>query len=224
MRTIATIFHGPERHMVSDHDIDDQALPLIGARQDTLARSEALHRALLTNMLDPVVTIDNHGTIQTVSRSTEAVFGWAPEELVGQNVKVLMPEPYHSEHDGYLAHYRRTGETSVLGKTREFPVVRKDGEIIDVELSINRVDVPGQKRPLFIGSFRDVTERKRAQKAETSMLRALASIGESAAVLAHEIKNPITAVNLALRAVADKLGEDEQEVLRDLVARMKRDR
>jgi signal transduction histidine kinase len=75
---------------------------------------------------------------------------------------------------------------------------------------------------LLIAEGRDITDLKRAQRAETAMLRALAAIGEQAAVLAHEIKNPVAAVNLALRAVAGQLGEDQKAVIEDLVARMQR--
>ena len=190
--------------------------------EQALAASETLHRAPLDGMLDPVVTIDHLGTVQTASRSVQPVFGYAPDELVGRNINMLMVEPYRGEHDGYLAHYAATGETGILNRTRRFPVQRSDGRIIDVELSVNRVDVPGRHEPLFIGSFRDVTERDRARRAETSILRALAALGESSALLAHEIKNPLTAVNLALRAVADQLGEDHREVLEDLVLRMRK--
>jgi PAS domain S-box-containing protein len=199
-------------------------LQLWRLRRDTgeaLRESEARFRALLSSLLDPTVAIDAHGTIQTTSESVERVLGWKPSELIGQNIRILMPEPHHSAHDGYLAEYRRTGRTNILGRTREFEVVRRDGSLVTCGLSVARADLPGGPGPLFIGAFRDMTELKAAQKAETAMLRSLATIGESAAVLAHEIKNPITAVNVALRAVAAHLGEDQKAVLEDLVARMK---
>jgi len=319
--------------------------------EQELARGEARMRALFAGMLDPVVTIDSFGVIQEASNSVLEVFGYRPDELIGKNVRILMPEPHRSAHDGYLENYRDTGETGILGRTREFQVLRKDGERIDCELSVSRVEIPGKSQPLFIGSFRDVTARKRAehelrererryraifdqeyqfvgllspdgtlleanraalqaagirrsevigkpfwetpwwshspeeaerlregirsaaagefvrfetthpsrggglqtfdfslkpfrddegrivlllpegrditflketQRKETAMLRALATIGESASVLAHEIKNPITAVNIALRAVADQLGQDQKLILEDLVTRMQK--
>lgn len=181
-----------------------------------------VEHALLDGMLDPVIAIDDAGTIRLASRSVAHVFGWAPSELIGRNINMIMPEPHHSAHDGYLANYRRTGETHILNRTREFEILRRDGSLAEVELSVARVDLGDDREPLFIGSFRDIGERKRLQRAETSMLRALAALGRSTAVLAHEIKNPITSVNLALRAVAEQLGEDHEEVLTDLVVRMER--
>jgi len=183
---------------------------------------DILCRALLDGMLDPVITIDGRGTIRHASRSVRTVLGYEPVEIVGRNISLLMPEPHRSAHDGYLAHYRTTGETSIIGRTREFQVYRKSGELRDVELSVSRVDPPSSAEPIFIGSFRDVTDRNKAQRREVSMLRALATLGEGTAALVHEIKNPITAVNMALRAVADQLGEDQQQVLEELVGRMRR--
>jgi len=181
-----------------------------------------VEHALLDGLLDPVIAIDDRGTIQLANRSVSSVFGWDPRELIGRNINMLMPEPHHSLHDGYLENYRRTGETFILNRLREFEILRSDGSLAQVELSVARVDLSDDRQPLFIGSFRDIGERKRLQRAETSMLRALAALGRSTAVLAHEIKNPITSVNLALRAVADQLGEDHEAVLNELVARMQR--
>ncbi|MFT7480878.1 MAG: PAS domain S-box-containing protein, partial [Gammaproteobacteria bacterium] len=305
--------------------------------------------AILASVLDPTLTIDGRGTILSASRSVETVLGYHPDEVTGKNISLLMPEPHHSQHDQYLENYRRTGVTHILGETREFEVIRKDGRHIDCELSVGRADIQGASEPIFVGSFRDISERKhaerklirseerfraifdqefqhvgllsrdgtilemnstalkaigasaddvrghpfwqapwwhhspleqdrvrqaildaadgrfvrfevelelddgstrsidfslkpirdeggrvqlllpegrditelkRAQRAETAMLRTLAAIGEGAATLAHEIKNPITAINIALRAVAEQLGEDDRVVLEDLASRM----
>ena len=187
-----------------------------------LVESEALHRALLDGLLEPAVTIDEKGIIQHCSESVETVFGYRPDELVGRNISMLMPEPHRGQHDGYLEQYNTTGATHILGRTREFQAVRKDRSLIDIELSVARVDITSRSAPVFVGSLRDVTERKRAQRAESSMLRALAALGESSAVLAHEIKTPVTAVHMALRAVTESLGEDSREAMEDLVRRLKR--
>ena len=212
------------RRLIELETLLAEAMRDAGARvaiEGALEQSEARFEALLASLLDPTVAIDAFGTIQTASDSVERVFGYKPEELIGQNVRILMPEPHRSAHDDYLERYRRTGSTNILGRTREFEVVRRDGSRLTCGLSVARAEMPGGVGPLFIGSFRDMTELREAQKAEMAMLRSLATIGESAAVLAHEIKNPITAVNVALRAVATQLGEDHKAVLEDLVARMK---
>jgi two-component system sensor kinase FixL len=184
-------------------------------------RTSKLTRTLLDGMLDPVIAIDDHGTIRVASRSVRDVFGYEPDELVGNSLATLLPEPSLSACRKALQTYRATGQSEHLGRTVELQILHQGGYPIDVELSVSEVEAP-ESRHLFIGSFRDITRRRQAERAERSMLRALATIGESAALLAHEIKHPVTAVNLALRAVADKLGEDEQEVIGDLAARMRR--
>lgn len=119
---------------------------------------------MLAAALDPIITIDAYGTIQSASDSVLRVFGWTPGELVGRNVNVLMPDPHHTAHDSYLSNYRRTGQTNILNRTREFEAVRKGGERFPIELSVARVDASGGSLPLFVGMIRDITERKRLER------------------------------------------------------------
>ncbi|MHC4993364.1 MAG: PAS domain-containing protein, partial [Planctomycetota bacterium] len=129
--------------------------------QDAVARYEAI----LASTQDPVVTVDAFGTIQAASDSVQRVFGWTPEELIGCSVNVLMPEPHRSRHDQYLADFRRTGKTTIMGRTREFEAVRKDGTHLPIELSVSRVDLPDDETPLFTGIIRDITARKHVERA-----------------------------------------------------------
>lgn len=132
----------------------------------------ALYEAILSSTLDPIVTIDARGVIQTASDSIERVFGWTPLELIGRNIAILMPEPHHSAHDEYLSSYRKTGKTNILNRTREFDGLRKDGTLVPIELSVARVEVPGRVEPLFTGIIHDVSERKRTE-AEKELIQRL---------------------------------------------------
>ncbi len=324
----------------------ERRLHLTLGQSDTVTHLEAL----LEGMLDPVVAIDAGGTIRYSNKACTRTFGYTPEELIGKNVRLLMPEPHRAAHDEYLANYARTGVTHILGHTRELPAVHRNGHALEIELSVWRIEDSGANDVLYCGSIRDITERKRAERLlieserrfrvlfeqefhfvglldehgtvldlnsaaqelagvpreellgapfweariwshsaeeqervqlaiesarsgeavryetthltaddriiqvdfsikafsddagnlrllpegrditdvqrarerEMAMMRSFAEVGESAALLAHEIKNPITSVNVALRAVANLLGEDEQEVLQDLVERMQK--
>lgn len=128
------------------------------------ATSEARLRAVLEASLDPLVTIDGYGTIQSASSSVERVFGWKPKELIGRNIRLLMPEPYRSEHDEYLAAHRRHGTTKILGVTREFRAQRKDGASFPCELSVSKVDLPDGEGILFAGTIRDISERVKVEE------------------------------------------------------------
>ncbi|MHC4427927.1 MAG: two-component system sensor histidine kinase NtrB [Planctomycetota bacterium] len=194
------------------------------ALEEELRHMVARYEAILASTLDPVITIDSHGVIVAASDSTERVFGWTPEELVGRDVSVLMPEPHRGRHPEYLERYRRTGETTILGRPRELEAVRRDGSIIPIELCVGRAEVPGGE-PLFTGIIRDITEHKRAEdelrryrehleelvEERTSNLEAsheqlrladrLASIGTLAAGLGHDMAN----ILLPLRCRLDVL-------------------
>ena len=318
--------------------------------------------ALLVGLIDAVVVIDTFGAILRVSDSVQQMFGWDPGDLTGENVRVLMPEPHRSAHDSYLEKYRDTGRTWILGTVREFDIVRRDGSVVPCELIVSSIDLPGRDGPLFCGTFRDISERRRtravlarsearfravfehenelvllldaegriveanrptfdrtgvaredvlglplvdariwsgesgnrgaiedaftrareiglattrvqvevrtdalggddesrlrvsrahevsirivppvvpdipyaivevrditdlvaAERRESSVMRSLARLGEEAAVLSHELRSPVSSLELALKAVARQLGEGERMILDDLSARMRR--
>jgi PAS domain S-box-containing protein len=162
------------------------------ALQATLARL----RGVLESALDPVISIDQYGTIQSVSRSIERVFGYKPEEVQGRNVSMLMPNPHRDSHDGYLANYRRTGQTNILGRTREFQAVRKDGTRFPIELSVSRVDIPGQPS-LFTGIIHDISERRAAEEQLRQTEALLTGVIENATsiVFARDLEGRYTLVN-----------------------------
>ncbi|MCO4760308.1 MAG: diguanylate cyclase [Myxococcales bacterium] len=123
-----------------------------------LAESELRGRAILDNAIDAIITIDARGTMESANPATTTLFGYANHELVGANVSTLMPEPDKSAHDGYLSRYLETGEASIIGRGREVVGRRKDGTLINVELSVKEVRLEGRR--IFVGVLRDVSQRK----------------------------------------------------------------
>lgn len=126
-----------------------------------ITESESRMRAIVNTVGDGIITIDERGTIETFNSAAGRIFGYNLEELVGRNLRMLMPEPFRSEHDSYLRNYLRTGEAKIIGKGREVVGQRKDGSIFPMELAIDEVNVAG--RTIFTGVVRDITERKRAE-------------------------------------------------------------
>ncbi len=143
----------------------------IRAQQLKLAESEARHKALLNSAVDAIITIDSGGIIQSVNPATERIFGYGPEELIGQNVKLLMPEPHRSHHDRYLQHYLTTGQARVIGIGRETMAVRKDGYQFPIELTVTEVKLT--KGIVFKGIVRDISRRKAAEQRAASTLEEL---------------------------------------------------
>lgn len=169
-----------------------------------LAKSEALTRTLLDTGPDAIVVIDPRGEILRFSRSGEALFGWSAGEVVGQNVSMLMPDPYHSEHDGYISRYRATGDPHAIGRSREVAGRRKDGSEFPMLLHLGEVNIGDSL--YFTGFVRDLTalkaanDRAHAVQAELSHLWSMTSLGQMAGVLAHELNQPLSAIANYARA------------------------
>lgn len=119
-------------------------------------------QAISDNVLEAIITIDTQGIIQACNLATELIFGWVPEELVGQNVKVLMPQPHASEHDDHIRNYVMGGAPKVIGTEREAEAVRKDGTTFPANLGITEVRMDNNR--MFIGVIRDISEQKRAEQ------------------------------------------------------------
>lgn len=119
-------------------------------------------RAILETAVEGIITIDERGTIESFNRSAENIFGYSAAEAVGQNVKMLMPEPFRHEHDSYLKNYRETGHAKIIGIGREVIGRRKDGTLFPMDLSVSEVNLANRR--MFTGFVRDVTERKAAEK------------------------------------------------------------
>ena len=166
-------------------------------------REERL-RSITQTAPDAIVVIDETGIIDTVNPAAERLFGYASDELVGENVKVLMPSPYREAHDAHLAHYRETGDKRVIGIGRVVVGRRKDGTTFPARLSIGEIEL--EQGRLFTGFLHDITERqdiqRRAGILQQELMHAsrLSAMGEMASGIAHELNQPLTAIMNYARA------------------------
>jgi len=119
-------------------------------------------RAILDNIDDAIFSIDPSGTIQTVNRSAEKLFGYSAKTLKGSKINMVMPEPYRSRHDSYIERYLLTGESSIMGHNRELEAMSKDGTVFPIELQVSEIKI--DESQYFIGVVRDITERKDNEK------------------------------------------------------------
>lgn len=124
----------------------------------TTENPKSMVDALMEAIVDGIITIDGKGIIHSLNPATERIFGYNKDELIGKNVKVLMPEPYQSEHDQYLENFHNTGHKKIIGIGREVLGRRKNGEIFPLELAVN--DMLLDDKPMFAGIVRDISERK----------------------------------------------------------------
>ena len=128
-----------------------------------LEESEKLLRAIIDTAIDGIITIDEHGIVESMNPAAARIFGYAPEEVLGNNVSMLMPEPYRSQHDQYLKNYLTTGEAKIIGIGREVPGLKKDGSIFPFILGISEVILPNKR--IFTGIVHDITALKRTEAA-----------------------------------------------------------
>ena len=185
-----------------------------------VVEGDARLMAVLEAAVDGIITIDESGIIESINPAGERLFGWSAAELVGQPVTVLMPEPYHSEHDDYLSHYLETGERRIIGIGREVEGRRKDGSVFPMDLAVSEVRLPGRR--LFTGIARDISERRRADAEarqrldELAHASRLADLGELTSSIAHEVNQPLAAIVSFAEACLRMLRSDtgSKEVLR----------
>jgi two-component system sensor kinase FixL len=128
----------------------------------TRRESEARAQAVLETTVDGIITIDRNGTIESFNQAAEDIFGYDAEEVIGKNVKVLMPSPYREEHDEYLRSYHETGERNIIGIGREVTGRRKDGSTFPMDLAVSEVELGD--RTIYTGIVRDISERRRMEK------------------------------------------------------------
>jgi len=185
----------------------------------------SLFEALVAFAVDGIMAIDEKGIVRLYNKACERLFGYEAGEVLGRNVKMLMPQPYRDEHDGYLAHYVATGEKHIIGIGREVSGRRKDGSTFPMNLSVGEGVVRGERT--FLGVITDLSERvdrdRKIQELQSEMLRVsrLTDMGQVAAGLEHELNQPLTAIlnyTNACLDVADERGDSEMKSILGKVA------
>ena len=185
--------------------------------QQLLLEREAHLQSVLDTVPDAMIVIDTRGTIQSFSATAQTMFGYAAHEAIGKNVRILMPDPDRSRHDGYLARYMATGERHIIGIGRLVVGQRRDGTTFPMELAIGEVRLESKR--FFTGFVRDLTERQQSQQklqeiqAELVHMARFTALGEMATTLAHELNQPLTAIASYLNGARRLLDGGREEDL-----------
>jgi PAS domain S-box-containing protein len=170
--------------------------------EQALRESEARLRAVVETAVDGVILIDARGTVRMFNPACERLFDYRADEVIGQNVKMLMPEPYRTEHDGYLANYQRTGVAKIIGIGREVVGRRKDGTTFPMDLSVGEAKQEGEST--FVGVIHDLSERKRTEE-QLVQAQKMEAVGQLSGGIAHDFNNLLTVIVGNAELVADSL-------------------
>ncbi len=176
----------------------------------TLREREARLRSILDTVPEALITISERGIVESFSRSAAALFGYEAEEVIGQNVKMLMPSPYREEHDSYLERYLRTGEKRIIGIGRVVTGQRKDGSVFPMELAVGEVRVGGQH--LFTGFIRDLTATQKIEQ-ELRQAQKMEAVGQLTGGIAHDFNNLLTVILGNLEMLEMRLTDERQREL-----------
>ncbi|MFD2167024.1 PAS domain S-box protein [Thalassotalea euphylliae] len=169
------------------------------------------HNATLENIIDGIITINKKGQIRSINKSGERIFGYSREELKGQNIKILMPEPFTSQHDQYLENYHQTGTKKIIGAGRKVQGLRKDGEVFPLDLGVTDFSI--NEETFYCGILRDTSEQTALELEKEKLIKKLIRSNEEldsfAYIASHDLKEPLRAI----QNYADFLKADYEGVL-----------
>jgi PAS domain S-box-containing protein len=180
---------------------------------EALLREEQKLVAVFSAVADAIVVIDHKGIIQQINNAVTTIFDYQQEELIGQNISILMSEPHHTAHDGYLNRYMEKRQAHIIGYTRQLQAVRKDGSLVDIDLSVNEVNVGSEV--LFAGVIRDVTQRIEAEQvlklARDKAIENAKTKSQFLTNISHELRTPLNGIMGMSQLLAEDLRNHEDK-------------
>ena len=187
-----------------------------------LQLSELRWQAILDTARDAIICIDPGAKVTLFNRAAEEIFGYAAHEVLGENVRMLMPEPYRREHDGYVRHYQTNRVAKAIGRIREVQAQRKNGETFPIELSVSEARVGDHV--IYSAIIRDMSDR-RAMEVELEAARRLAEqrerladIGAITARIVHDLGNPLAGLSMQAQLINRRVSRDPMRPSGDLLA------
>ena len=160
--------------------------------------------SVLDAVADVVISIDVEGRVLYTNSAIEELFGYQAEELLGEPVARIMPEGFAGQHQSHVSSYLATGKSGALGHSRELLGLRKNGEQVPLQVTVNELTTEDGTH--FAGVLRDLTEQNERQvslhrqREQMARIARLSTMGEMTASIAHEMNQPLTAIAMYAQA------------------------
>ena len=161
-RFVSSIVNREFYHLAEENRLQQMSEQEAKEHGKLMLEQQMKMRSILDSTVDAIITITEKGNIDSFNKAAETMFGYPADFVIGKNVKMLMPDPFAIEHDGYLQNYQETREKKIIGIGREIVAKRIDGSEFPIHLSVSEVTESQPK--LFTGIIRDITVRKKADK------------------------------------------------------------
>ncbi len=221
------VFSLVTRNLRIKNKVEQQTKELLSLAE-ILAESENKIRAIVDTTVDGIITINEKGVVESYNQACTRIFGYSANDVIGKNIRKLMPEPYHSEHNMFLQNYQDTNTPKIIGIGREVQGLRQDGTVFPIDLAVSHVQL--DSRVIYCGIIRDITERKKIEKELHNTLDLLSKsnkeLEQFAYVSSHDLKSPLRAIDQLAVWIEEDLGSnlhgEVKENLDTLRGRVKR--
>lgn len=205
-----TFIHWPDSSIAEISQLSKHTKIMSDNLSDAFSDVTIHAKAIIESSIDAIITIDEKGIVDSFNKSAEKLFGYQRSEVIGENVKILMPEPYKSQHDDYIKNYQQGKRTPLTNTRREVVGLKKDNTTFPMELTVTKIKL--RNKEIYTGIVTDISERKATEKVKQEFI----------STVSHELRTPLTAIKGSINLIQGRKGlasDEETDTMLSVTAR-----